>query len=73
MLFLQVIEITLPIRQHKPAPIYFDQFGKNMKYASFNKNKQTTWYAFFTTYKENDEIIYVVRYIANNHTIAQYL
>jgi len=67
------IEITLPIRQHKPAPKYFDKYGKKMKYAGFNKNKHTTWYAFFTTYKENDEIIYLVRYIANNHTIAQYL
>jgi len=67
------IEITLPIRQHKPAPKYFDKYGNKMKYAGFNKNKQTTWYAFFTTYKENDETIYLVRYIANNHTVAQYL
>jgi hypothetical protein len=67
------IIITLPILAHKPAPDYFDQFGKNMKYASFKKNKHTTWYAFFTTYKVEEEIIYLVRYIANNHTVAQYL
>ena len=66
------IEITLPIRVHEPAPNYFDRYGKNMKYARFKKNKHTTWYAFFTTYKENEETIYLVRYIANNHIVAQY-
>ena len=64
---------TLPILQHKPAPLYFDKYGKNMKYASFKKNKRTSWYAFFKTYNKNGEKIYLVRYIANNHTVAQYL
>jgi len=64
---------TLPNRQHKPAPPYFDKYGKNMKYAGFQKNKRTTWYVFFTTYLENDAKIYLVRYIANSHTVAQHL
>ena len=67
------IEITLPIRVQKPAPEYFDRYGKKMKYATFKKNRSTTWYAFFTTYNNNEETVYLVRYIANNHTIAQYL
>jgi hypothetical protein len=69
------VDITsnLPTRLHKSAPKYFDKFGKNMFYASFRKNKQTTWYAFFTKYNDNGETIYLVRYIANNHTIAHYL
>ena len=67
------IVITLPIRVHKQAPPYFDRFGKNMKYAFFKKNKSTTWYVFFKTYEENGEPVYLVRYIANNHTVAQYL
>ena len=67
------IEITLPIRIQKPAPKYFDKYGKGMKYAFFKKNKSTTWYVFFNTYKENGETIYLVRYIANNYTVAQYL
>jgi hypothetical protein len=67
------IIITLPIIVHKPAPNHFDRFGKNMKYASFRKNKHTTWYVFFTIYKVNEETFYLVRYIANNHTVAQYL
>ena len=67
------ITTNLPSKQHKPAPAYFDKYGKNMEYASFRKNRNTAWYAFFTTYWENDEEIYLVRYIANNHVIAKYL
>ena len=67
------IENNLPIKQHNPAPKYFDKYGKGLYYASFNKNKQTTWYAFFNKYEANKEIIYLIRYIANNHTAAQYL
>ena len=64
---------NLPTKQHKPAPKYFNKYGKGMYYASFKKNKRTTWYAFFCKYRENGETIYLIRYIANNHTVAQYL
>jgi hypothetical protein len=37
----------LPDCQHKPAPEYFNRYGNNMEYASFKKNKRTTWYVFF--------------------------
>jgi hypothetical protein len=62
---------TLPYRFHKPAPSFFDKLGKNLYYAVFKKSKRTSWYVFFTKYYENGEIIYVVKYIANNHTVAQ--
>ena len=64
---------NLPTRQHKPAPKYFDKYEKNMFYATFKKNRQTTWYAFFTKYEENGDTIYLVHYIATNHTVAQHL
>jgi len=67
------IEKNLPILVHKPAPKYFDKYGKGMKYAGFRKNRQTTWYAFFRTYRKKDETVYLVRYITNNHVIAKYL
>jgi len=67
------IKITLPLRPHKPAPKRFDRYGKSMKYAGFRKSKHTTWYVFFKTYNRNGKTIYIVRYIANNHTAAQYL
>jgi hypothetical protein len=43
------------------------------KYAVFKESKNTHWYVFFRVYKKNGEDIYQVRYIANNHTVAQYL
>ena len=67
------IKISLPTRLHKPAPKYFNQYGNDMKYAGFKKNRNTTWYVFFETYEENEKVFYLVRYIANNHVIAQYL
>ena len=67
------IKANLPTRTHVPAPPYFDKYGKGMFYASFRKNRNTTWYAFFTKYQQKDEVFYLVRYIANNHVIAQYL
>ena len=69
------ITTTLPIRLKKPAPSYFSRYGKDMYYVTFKKNKATQWYVFFTTYidQEQDEQIYLIRYISNNHVIAQYL
>jgi hypothetical protein len=71
-LYLDIQE-NLPKRPHKRAPEYFNKYGEGLFYASFQKNKQTTWYAFFTKYNDNGNTIFLVRYIANNHTIAQYL
>ena len=74
------IKKSLPIRQHKPAPEYFKDFvdlelAEYLEYAVFKKNRRTSWYAFFTTYEEEEtgEDIYLVCYIANNHTVAQHL
>jgi len=67
------IKENLPTKQRKPAPEYFNKYGTGMEIASFKKNKRTTWYVFFEIYEDTGEIIYLVRYIANNHTIAQYL
>ena len=67
------IETDLPAKQHKPAPKHFDKYGKGMKWAAFRKNRHTIWYVFFKTYETDGEIVYLVRYISNNHVIAQYL
>jgi len=67
------IKINLPTKQYRPAPKYFDRYGKDMEYAIFRKNRQTQWYVFFRVYIENREEIYQIRYIANNHTVAYYL
>jgi hypothetical protein len=67
------IEVQISIQRHRPAPKYFDKYGKEMKYIVVKKNKNTHWYAFFEITQTNGEIIYKVRYISNNHVIAQYL
>jgi hypothetical protein len=69
----QGIQNNLPNLQHKPAPERYAKYGEDLHYVSFVKNKRTTWYAFFTKYEENNEIIYLVSYMGNNHTEAQYL
>jgi len=71
---LDNVKANLPTRQHKRAPELFARYGNDLHYASFVKNKRTTWYAFFTKYQDKGEnTIYLVRYIANNHTVAQHL
>lgn len=70
---IEDIRANLPNKIKKPAPAYFERYGHNMSYAVFRKNKLTQWYVFFTIYRDQDEIVYLIRYVANNHTIAQYL
>jgi hypothetical protein len=67
------IKTDLPNRQKRLAPSYFDRYGEKMYYSTFRKNKQTQWYVFFSIYKNQREIVYVIRYISNNHVSAQYL
>jgi hypothetical protein len=67
------IKTNLPTKSKRAAPAIFNQGKDNMEYASFKKNRQTTWYAFFETYEKKGEIYYVVKRIENNHTAAHHL
>jgi len=67
------ITTNLCYKQHKPAPKHYAQYGKELYYVAFKKNKQTSWYAFFSKYIENEETIYLVCYIGNNHTESHHL
>jgi hypothetical protein len=53
----------------KDAPDYFNRYGTNMKYIIYQANKSTTWYVFYQQRAD----IFLVRHIANNHTVAQHL
>ena len=64
---------NLPNSLKRPAPEYFSKYGKDLLYSGFRKNKTTKWYVFFNLYEENGELIYLVRYISNNHVIAHKL
>ncbi|MBR5398604.1 MAG: hypothetical protein IK103_02280 [Bacteroidales bacterium] len=67
------IQTSLALRPHLPAPEYFSSYGKDLLYAAFIKNRNTTWYVFFNVYENDGETIYLVRFISNNHVIAKYL
>lgn len=67
------IEANLPNHVARMAPSYFDKYGTNMRYAVFRKNKATLWYVFFTEYMVQDDIVYLVRFISNNHVIASHM
>lgn len=67
------IQASLPMKVHRKAPTWFDRFGQDMFYASFPKNKHTTWYVFFNVYNVNGDVVYLVRYMSKNHVIAQHL
>ena len=67
------IEKELPLKQKKKAPKHFNRYGKDMSYAAFKRNKNTTWYVFFNIFRFGGETIYFVRYVNNNHLIAKYL
>ena len=69
------IEQNLPSKSKKPAPAYFEKYGKNLCYASFRKSKHTQWYVFFTIHTDtlSDTQTFLIRYVSNNHMISQYL
>ena len=78
---IEDIKNNLPAKRKRPAPEYFIRFvanleqAANMQYAVFKKNKRTSWYVFFTTYEDEQtgDDIFLIRYISNNHMIAQHL
>ncbi len=70
---LNDIKVKLSTSLQRPAPSYFDKYGARMSYATFRSNKSTQWYIFFSKYKKDKEIVYLIRYISNNHVMAQYL
>ncbi len=63
------IETNIHFKTHKKAPAYFTKYGNELWYASFRRNKNTTWYVFFTRFSEE---LYLIKYISNNHVIGQY-
>jgi hypothetical protein len=67
------IRDRLPTSVKRIAPEHFSKYGKKLHYVSFRKNKDTQWYVFFNLYEDKGEFIYLIRYISNNHVIAQYL
>lgn len=53
----------------KKAPAFFERYGKDMLYVTYQRNPNTTWYIFFSV----DEDTYFIKYITNNHVSGQYI
>ena len=67
------IQTNLPLKVKKDAPSYFRRYGNGLFYSSFAKNKHTTWYVFYSVHEQDDQTVYLVRYLGNNHIIAHHL
>ena len=70
-----VTDITqsLPQRQSRNAPSFFEKYGNEMSYAIFPKSRNTVWYVFFNMYQESGSTVFLVRHISNNHRIGKLL
>ena len=67
MILIDYIENHIDVSLHKKAPEFFNSYGKNLKYMTYN-NSQTTWYIFF----EEHANCFHVKYITNNKYEGQY-
>jgi hypothetical protein len=67
------IKTNLANKIKRHAPPFFNRYGKKMLYSTFQKNKTTQWYVFFNVFQDGGETVFLVRYISNNHMIAQFL
>ena len=63
------IELLLPILTPRVPRYRRKIYGKHTKYITVRKNKHTCYYIFFLQKVDT----YIVTYIGNNHTDAQYL
>ncbi len=63
------IQDSLNRKHKKTAPTFFSKYDDNLQYVIYQKNRNTQWYVFFN----RDGDTYCVYYIANNHSVGQYL
>jgi plasmid stabilization system protein ParE len=66
---LDKIRLSLPTFTHRLPRYRRKVYGKHTKYITIRKNKHTSYYIFFLQKADK----YIVTYIGNNHTDAQYL
>jgi len=64
----EYIENEIQTTHKRKAPEYFLQYGKDMFFIIYKANSNTIWYIFFQ--QQND--VYLIRYITNNHVSAKY-
>lgn len=63
------IQQNINSKSKKKAPVFFERYGKDMQYITYQRNANTTWYIFFSIV----EGTYFIKYITNNHVSSQYI
>ena len=63
------IQQNINSKLKKKAPVFFERYGKDMQYITYQRNANTTWYIFFSIV----EGTYFIKYITNNHVSSQYI
>lgn len=63
------IQQNIHSKLKKKAPAFFERFGKDMYYITYQRNPNTTWYIFFSEIEKG----YFVKFITNNHVSGQYI
>lgn len=63
------IQQNIQSKLKKKAPTFFERYGKDMLYVTYQRNPNTTWYIFFSV----DGDTYFIKYITNNHVSGQYI
>ncbi|MDA3816865.1 MAG: hypothetical protein PF486_05765, partial [Prolixibacteraceae bacterium] len=54
---------NIQAKPHKKTPPFFDKYGEDLLYITYQPNKQTTWYIFFIVNNNR----YLIKYMTNNH------
>ena len=63
------IQQNIHSKLKKKAPAFFERYGKDMYYITYQRNSNTTWYIFFSVIGDT----YFIKYITNNHVSGQYI
>ena len=64
----EYIENEIPTVYKRKSPEYFSRYGKEMSFFTYKANNNTSWYIFF----QQQDDVYLIRYITNNHVSAKY-
>ena len=63
------IQQNINSKLKKKAPAFFERYGKDMQYITYQRDANTTWYIFFSIVEDT----YFIKYITNNHVSSQYI
>ena len=65
---IDYIEAHIESRPHKIAPPFFRKYGTDLRYITYNRSHNVTWFILFETHPNG----YLVKYITNNQYEGQY-